>query len=94
MRSEYFIPFVEGCCVLLLSRSGAMKLSATVLRLSGLGFSGLVLFSKRVRASGSFTVDKEHTHKNMIATVRLLVFYKNICILDILFHMLYLWYLM
>lgn len=36
-----------------------MKLSATVFRLSGLGFSGLVLFSRRVRVSGSFTRDRK-----------------------------------
>lgn len=52
---RYFsIPLAEGYCVPLLSSSGAMRLSATVLRLSGLGFSGLVLFSKRVSVSGSF----------------------------------------
>lgn len=55
------LPFEGGCCVLLLSRSGAMKLSATVFRLSGLGLSGLVLFSKRVRVRGSFTGRKEKT---------------------------------
>lgn len=58
--SKYFIPLFAGCCVLLLSISGAMKLSATVFRLSGLGFSGLALFSRRVRASGSFTMTRNH----------------------------------
>lgn len=32
-----------------------MKLSATVFLLTGLGFSGLVLFSRRVMPRGSFT---------------------------------------
>lgn len=60
---KYGKPFVEGCCVLLLSRSGAMKLSATVFRLSGLGFSGLVLFSRRVKVRGSFTKDRQHKNR-------------------------------
>lgn len=54
----YFIPLFAEFCVLLLSMSGAMMLSATVFRLRGLGFSGLVLFSKRVRVRGSFTTGK------------------------------------
>lgn len=49
------IPLPAEFCVLLLSMSGAMMLSATVFRRRGLGFSDLVLFSSRVSVRGSFT---------------------------------------
>lgn len=37
-----------------------MKLSATVFRLSCLGFSVLVLFSSRVIVRGSFVIEMNH----------------------------------
>lgn len=55
-----FLPLLAGCCAFLLSRRGAMKLSATVFRLSCLGFSGLVLFSRRVIVRGSFVIEINH----------------------------------
>lgn len=54
--SGLLVPLFAEFCVLLLSRSGAMMLSATVFRRRGLGFSGLLLFSSRVRVRGSFTI--------------------------------------
>lgn len=50
------VPLFAEFCVLLLSRSGALMLSATVFRLRGLSFSALVLFSSLVRVRGSFTI--------------------------------------
>lgn len=65
-NTEFCRPFVAGYCVLLVSKSGAMRLSATVLRRSGLGFSGLVLFSRRVSVSGSFTREREQIDNYVI----------------------------
>lgn len=56
--------------MLLLSRSGAMKLSATVFRLTGLGFSGLVLFSKRVKVRGSFTKGRKHKNRSLNHSIK------------------------
>lgn len=59
----------------LLSRRGAVKLSATVFLLSGLGFSGLVLFSNRVRVRGSFKVE---TQQKQIIISKLKVQFKQL----------------